>query len=581
MRLCKLLLPVLAGVASSPAMAECKIEKIVEFPVTMAGPRPMVEARFGAKTARFILDSGAFYSTISVASAAEFGVPVESSTLRVNGIGGTTSAGIAVAKNFSIAGVPLPGADFVVGGSDTGTAGLIGQNILGLADVEYDLPHGVVRLMKTSGCARSNLAYWAGAKPFTMVHLEPGGGHFKPHTVGTVLLNGAKIRAVFDSGAASSLLSIAAAKRAGVTPDTPGVVRSGFSRGLGTHEVPSWLAPFDTIDIGGEAINHPKIRIAQIALGDDDMLIGADFFLTHRMFVSNAEHALFITYEGGPVFGLNPKGAVTSEGKALDLTDSAAEPTTAEGYSRRGAVFASNRHLSEALADFDKAVALAPNESRYVYQRALAHLNNRDMGTGASDLDRAIQLDPAAPEPRLTRAQLRLRSDDAAHAVEDIAAADAALAPSSEKRLTLANLDGRIDHPEDALRNYDLWLKSHPEDSSRPVALNGRCWARGLLDRELDKALSDCNAAIHAEPHRAAFLDSRGLIRLRRGEFAQAVDDLSAAIALTPRNAWTLYVRGLASRGAGNAAQADADRAAALAIDPKVAVRARRIGLER
>ncbi|MFX7705327.1 hypothetical protein ABTJ74_20025, partial [Acinetobacter baumannii] len=79
--------------------------------------------------------------------------------------GGDASVGVAVTKDFSLAGVAIPKIDFVVGGSDTGTAGLIGQNILGLADVEYDLPHGVVRLIKTQGCRASNLAYWAGTKP--------------------------------------------------------------------------------------------------------------------------------------------------------------------------------------------------------------------------------------------------------------------------------------------------------------------------------------------------------------------------------------------------------------------------------
>jgi hypothetical protein len=135
--------------------------------------------------------------------------------------------------------------------------------------------------------------------------------------------------------------------------------------GLGKKIVTAWLAPFDTIDIGGELIKHPKIRIAQMEFGDVDMLIGADFFLTHRIFVSNTNRKVFITYEGGPVFGLSPKGAYTPDGKVTDLTDKGADPKTADEFSRRGAVFASNRRFDDALADFDKAITLAPNEARY------------------------------------------------------------------------------------------------------------------------------------------------------------------------------------------------------------------------
>jgi tetratricopeptide (TPR) repeat protein len=572
-----------AMAAPMPPASKCQMGKIADFPITMAGRQPMVDARFGDKAARFILDSGAFYSTISRASAAEFGLKVSPAPawFRLQGIGGDTSAGIATAQSFSLAGSPIPKIDFVVGGSDMGSAGLIGQNILGLADVEYDLPHGAVRLMRTIGCGRANLAYWAGDKPFTMVALEgKTDGPFHPHTIGVILLNGVKVRAVFDSGAQSSLLSLSMAKKLGVTPDTPGVTFVGEGGGLGTHKVQTWLATFDKIDIGGEAISKPKIRISELDLGNADMLIGIDFFLTHRIFVSNANHEMYITYEGGPVFGLSPKRAVSADGTALDLTDKAADPKTADEFSRRGATYASNHKLTEALADFDKAVALAPNDARYSYQRAMARFANANHVGGRADLDRTITLAPDNADARLYRAEIRLHNDDSAGARDDVKAAESALAPSSEKRLVVASLYDRLGTPEAALPNFDLWLKSHPEDSSRGVALNGSCWARGLLNRDIDKALDDCNAALRAQPRDASILDSRALIRVRRGEWKQALADYNAALAINPHSAWSLYMRGLIEAKSGQDVQAKADRAAAIAIDPKVADRAKKYGLE-
>ena len=289
--------------ASPPPASGCKIEQIVELPVTMVGRRPMVAAKFGDKDARFIVDSGAFYSTISHASAVEYALREQSMPpwFFVKGIGGDATVGYTETETFSLAGIKWPKTDFVVGGSDTGTTGLLGQNILGLADIEYDLPHGAVRLMRTTRCAKTGLAYWAQGKPVTMLPLESEpNSRFRPHTIAIVLINGVKVKAEFDSGAMTSLLSLAAAKRAGITPESPGVEPDGYSSGLGSRRVTTWLATLDKIDIGGEAINHPKVRIAQIDLGGADMLIGADFFLTHRMFVSNATRVLFITYEGGP-----------------------------------------------------------------------------------------------------------------------------------------------------------------------------------------------------------------------------------------------------------------------------------------
>jgi tetratricopeptide (TPR) repeat protein len=578
------LIAVLGALAAPvPPASKCQAAKIAEFPITMAGRQPMVDARFGDKTARFILDSGAFYSTISRASAAEFGLKVSAAPpwFRLEGIGGDTSAGIAETDTFSLAGIKLPKVSFIVGGSDMGSTGLIGQNILGLADVEYDLPHGAVRLMKTNGCGRTGLAYWAGDKPYTMLQLEGNpDGMFRPHTIATVMLNGVKIKALFDSGAQSSLLSLATAKRLGITPETPGVEFVGNGGGLGTRKVPTWLATFDKIDIGGEAINKPRIRMSQLDLGNADMLIGVDFFLTHRMFVSNTTHRMFITYEGGPVFGLSPKGARSVDGKPLDLTDKAADPTTAEEYSRRGATYASNHKLTEALADFDKAIALSPKESRYLYQRAETRFANGDRAGSLADLDRTISLSPDYADARLQRAEFRLRNGNEAGAREDVKAADSVLAPSSDKRLVVASLYDRLGAPDAALPNFDSWLKSHPEDSSRGVALNGRCWVRGLLNRDLDKAMDDCNAALRALPRDASILDSRALIRVRRGEWKQALADYNAALAINPRSAWSLYMRGLIEAKSGQDVQAKADRAAAIAIDPKVVDRAKKYGLE-
>jgi tetratricopeptide (TPR) repeat protein/predicted aspartyl protease len=565
------------------AVAKCQVAKMLELPVTMTGRRPIVTVQFGGHNARLILDSGAFYSTISRATAAEFGLKVQAlpSNFRLQGVGGDASAGSTIVDNFVLGGVPLRKVSFVVGGSDTGTAGLLGQNILGLADVEYDLPHGMVRLTKTTDCGKTNLAYWADGKPVTVVTLEKlASGPFKPHTIGTVKINERSIRAVFDTGAQSSLLSLNAAKRLGVTPTSPGVMPAGTGSGLGSRQVRSWYAPFDSIDIGGELIRKPKINIADVDFTNADMLIGADFFLTHRVFVSNATRIMYLTYEGGPLFGLSPKGARDTDGVALDLTDKAGEPTDAEGYSRRGAVLASNNRLAEALADFDKACAMAPKEGRYFHQRAMARLANRQMLPALSDLDRAIALVPGDAEARIARATLRLGGGDMEGAVADLKAADGMLAPSSDGRLVLAGLYDRVELPEAALTNYTRWLRDHSEDAKRGVALNGRCWARGQLNIELDKALSDCNAALKLTPGRAAYLDSRALVRLRRGEFDAALVDYDAALKSNPRNAWSLYARGIAAQRAGRGAEGAANRSAALAIDKRVSDRAKRIGLD-
>lgn len=591
MRLPSRLRPALAGLfccvpflsLPTPAAAACHVSKFAELPVTLIGSSARVDARFGTHDTHFIVDSGAFYSTLSRASAAEFGLHTEAAPpwFRLRGINGDASVGIATAKDFSLAGIPIPRVEFLVGGSDTGTAGLLGQNVLGLHDVEYDLPHAAVRLMKVEGCGQTALAYWSNGKPFSAIPLERGdGGPWKPHTIGTVMVNGVKMRATFDSGAQSTVMTLAAAKRAGITPDSPGVVRVGNSTGVGSKQVSAWIAPFDRIDLDGEMVPHPRLRIADMQI-DTDMLIGFDFFLTHRIFVSNTTHMLYMTYEGGSVFGLNPGGARTATGEKLDLTDTVATaPVTAADFARRGSVLMSQHKLVEGLADLDKAVSLAPDDGHYLVLRAQGRLANRQPLLAAADLDKAATLMPDDAEVRLIRAQMRLRANDREGAAADLAVADRTLPAGADRRMLLAGLYSSLDQPEPAIANYDAWLKLHGQDADRATAFNGRCWARALLNRDLDRALSDCNAALKIRPGHASYLDSRALVYLRMGRLDAALTDYDAAVAANPRNAWSRYTRAVAEARAGKAEAAEADRKAALAINPDVVVRAQKFGLK-
>jgi predicted aspartyl protease/tetratricopeptide (TPR) repeat protein len=564
----------------SAARADCHLAKYLDIPVTMRGARAIVSARIGANDAQFILDSGAFFSALSRASAQAYGLRLEQLPpgYQIHGVNGDASASLTTVRNFDLAGAALTNIPFIVGGTDTGEVGLLGQNFLGVGDVEYDLRHGVVRLLKEQGCKVEQLAYWAGSKPVTVISIEPRTER-RSRTVATVALNGVKLRALFDTGAPGSVLTLSAAKRLGVTPSSPGVVASGFSTGVGSRTLPTWTATFDRIEIGGESIPHPKIHITPAEFSDFDMLIGIDFFLSHHIYVSNRQAKMLITYEGGTVFGVGSAGASDGQGKPLDLTDNEARPTDAEGFSRSGAAHASLREFDAAIADFDRAIALAPGEPRYLRQRAAVRLANHQPLLASADLDKALNINSSDVEAREMRAAMRLAANDQAGAADDVRILDRELPPSSGDRLRLAAMADGAGLQELALANDDAWLKAHPEDAARPTALNERCWVRGQLGRDLKAALDDCNAALRERPGSPTYLDSRALVRLRQGDIGGALADYNAALRSQPRNALTLYMRSIAKRRAGDATGADADRKAAMAIAPRVAERAAKLGL--
>jgi tetratricopeptide (TPR) repeat protein/predicted aspartyl protease len=564
----------------APAAAACSIGRMAELPVTMEGMGPMVDARINGTPVRFIADSGAFWSVISPANAQMLHLPPQPGfrDFSLQGINGSAAAGVVSVKTFTLAGIDIPRLQFVVAGSETGGVGVLGQNVLGIGDVEYDLPHGAIRLMKSKDCGRANLAYWAKGRSSSMVAISPRSPQ-QPHTIGTVYVNDKPVRATFDTGASTSILSLAAAARAGIRPGDPGITDGGMAWGFGRRLVRTWIAPIGRFAVGdGEQIQNARIRIGQI--GDvADMLIGADFFIAHRAYVDNANHRLFLTYEGGPIFNLKVRDEGLDGRRADTAADGGGPPVTADAYARNGAIALSRNDPDAAVAAFSKAVDAAPHEARYLYQRYAAYWRLKKPVLARHDLDAAISLSPDYVDALLARAALSIGDGHRDAALADLTAADRATAPAAMERLALGSLFTDAGQPQLAVGALDLWIRAHPDDVRRPEALNGRCWARALGGQDLDAALRDCDAALRARPGTPSFLDSRGLVRLRRGEFGKAIADYDDALAKEPDMAWSRYGRGIAKlRLADASGRKDID--AAIALDPHIAAEAASSGIQ-
>src|SRR5262245_50170282 len=192
----------------NPTFAKCKVGRIAELPVTMSDMRPLVTAKINGVDAQFIADSGAFFSTIAPASAAEFKLRTEPLNMFVQGVGGRTQAELTTVKEFTLAGVPIRNVQFIVAGSQPGegAVGLLGQNVWRISDVEYDLSNGAIRLMKPDGCGKAVMAYWVKSGDVYSVIDIAWATQEAPHTTGTAYLNGAKLRVLFDTGAGTSVL---------------------------------------------------------------------------------------------------------------------------------------------------------------------------------------------------------------------------------------------------------------------------------------------------------------------------------------------------------------------------------------
>ena len=570
--------------ARPAASAGCNLEKIAEMPVTMEGLRPVVMVKINGVEGRLILDTGAFFSMVTPTAAQRFGLRPQALPygLTITGATGAAPARYADAENFTVLGAPFRHVEFLVtapGIAAEGYDGLLGRNFLSFADVEFDLANGMVRFFDEHGeCRGAALAYWTTSDSYALVALTPV---VPPDTEirGDAALNGVRVRALFDSGAPVSALTRQAAQKSGVNSGSLGVEPAGPAGGIGPRIIESWIGRFETFELGGETITKPRLEFGQFEYGGADMLIGADFFLSHRIFISKSQRRMFFTYNGGPVFHLDPvRGPQPDAADAIAAPGApSSTPTDAEGFIRRGQAFASRRDFRAALADFDQAIHLEPDVATHYLARAKARMEMGDDEAAAlADLDSAVRLKPDDVRIRLQRGVLRLRSKDDPGAREDF---DAAVHADPTQRGAVAGAYISTDHLQEAVAELEPAPPASASADLRAAYLNERCWARALWGRELDQALADCNEALRLAPRTGEILDSRGLVHLRRGETEAAIADYTAALRARPQTSWSLYGRGLAERAKGLGAQADADFAAAVALEADLPERFQHYGI--
>jgi predicted aspartyl protease len=316
-------LTVLAGAARAdpaPARAKCQLREIAEFPIVMNGNQPVIESTINGHPVNLLVDTGSVYNILWRPSAQALGLALRPLPgVQFFGVGGGDVAQIANVHELKLGGMTLHDRDFVVSGESRvgSTVGTLGANLFVETDVEFDLPHRVIRMFDQKGCSGDQVVYWGQA--YSVAPIAPSNDELKLEVY--VLINGQRVLALLDSGASTTVLTTGAAERVGVKLNSDGVKEVGKSTGVGLKSVQDYMATFSSFTIGDqETVKNPKLRIADLFADaaatpinsriakkiDDlpDMLLGADFFLSHRIFLARSQGKIYVSYQGGPIFQL-------------------------------------------------------------------------------------------------------------------------------------------------------------------------------------------------------------------------------------------------------------------------------------
>ncbi|HTR85589.1 MAG TPA: tetratricopeptide repeat protein [Reyranella sp.] len=242
-----------------------------------------------------------------------------------------------------------------------------------------------------------------------------------------------------------------------------------------------------------------------------------------------------------------------------------AHPALGEAFHLLAIVQTQLGKADEALASYDRAAALRPNDPEIVCNRGVALLRLRRSADALASIDRALELRPVYQQAHANRglALVRLGRFD-----EALAACDRALALAPDDADTLSHrglaLHG-LRRLDEALASYDRALALRPGFAE---ALANRGATRQHL-QQFDGALLDFDRALRLRPDMPDALYNHGVTLYDLGRYEQALESYDRALALVPD-----HVHALANRGSAlielrrhQDALESFDRALALAPD--------------
>ncbi|MDG6095547.1 aspartyl protease family protein [Acetobacter sp. AN02] len=162
--------------------------------------------------------------------------------------------------------------------------GLLGADILLRHDVSFDPEERMIRFWHVpEGCA-------AFVPPGRWERIP---AEFSGHRVVIpVRVDGHVIRALVDSGARSRILSVVAAEALGVTQERLARDPGGITSGIDGREKSYHWHRFSSLSVGSEVEKAPVLTVAPLA-EDFGILLGADWFAVHHVWISRRAGALF------------------------------------------------------------------------------------------------------------------------------------------------------------------------------------------------------------------------------------------------------------------------------------------------
>jgi predicted aspartyl protease len=309
-----------AGLTAAPLRAEeaprCTYVEVADMPLKYVGQGlvPAVDGVIDGTPAVMLVDTGAFETSLTMNGVVKRDLTLHMTGRTAEGISGFTRLYGARVGEFAIGPVKSPRkqTNLLVIGETTFTPAydaMVGAPFLLQADMEFDLRAKHMKFFRPLNCGRDrSLAYWkedAVAVPFEFSRSDSPNPHFN------VVVNGKELDAVISTGTGHSFLTLRGARHLGIDVKGKDVKQLGTIGGVGSDRAALWVAPVQSVDIGGEIIKDVELGIVDVQSDTEaELFLGQDFLRAHRVLFAMSQRKVYLAYLGGEVFsrraGLEP-----------------------------------------------------------------------------------------------------------------------------------------------------------------------------------------------------------------------------------------------------------------------------------
>jgi predicted aspartyl protease len=291
-----LVLALAASAAGTPRTVaqDCRPGRHVELAVTPMGNVPVVTVSINGSLAHFLFDTGAERTILTAPAAKRLGVvPHYEYARRMRSLG-AVAGGDARLRILDLGGTALPDVKVLVGSVSLPMVdgrpldGLLGADFLADFEVDLDLAHRRVLLYQPPVCPITTPAW---NEPYATIKANRS---LHDRLFFPVSLDRHRLAALIDTGAQLTALDATSAAALGLTGAALAHDPVATLRGAAAEIVKSRAHRFTRLEFAGEVLLDPVIVIAQLGLQDADLVLGADFLRSHRVWLSYGSHQIFV-----------------------------------------------------------------------------------------------------------------------------------------------------------------------------------------------------------------------------------------------------------------------------------------------